>query len=108
TTVTYIVTDLYGLTDECTFDVWIKNTDDPRFNVICPATSDFSVPADLDECGTDVTIPGPQIDNFCVEVYSASYQINGGTAVPVTVPAPVAGVSQLPSFTQWFDAGDYI
>ncbi|WP_299584638.1 PKD-like domain-containing protein, partial [uncultured Sunxiuqinia sp.] len=47
TTVTYTLYDIAGNSAECAIRVWIKNIDDPRFEVICPdaAASTISVSA---------------------------------------------------------------
>jgi len=85
TYVEYTVTDVSGNTMSCTFEVWIKNIDTPRFTVTCPAipNKDIVVPAESGLCDAEVTVPAPVIDNFCNEVFTITYN---GTAVSTTLP----------------------
>ena len=85
TTVTYTVEDASGNTETCTFDVWIKNIDDPRFTVTCPTGAEhyIIVPAEPGLCDAEVTVPAPVIDNFCNEIFSITYN---GTAISTTLP----------------------
>jgi hypothetical protein len=103
TTVTYTVYDAAGNTSSCAIRVWIKNIDQPRFNISCPTGTDQNilVSADVDKCDKSVTFKAPLIDNFCVEIFSASYQIDAN--LPVLVP--VVAASQIPSITQRFTVG---
>jgi hypothetical protein len=105
TTVTYTVYDLAGNSATCAIRVWIKNIDDPHFSVICPSETSITVPVEPDVCAAEVTIPGPDIDNFCVEVFSATYQVDAEEPVSVSVPAPVSGISTLDDLVLTFDAG---
>jgi hypothetical protein len=93
THVTYTVTDVSGNSETCSFDVWIKNIDDPRFEVTCPegGNKDIVVPAETGECAADVTFNPPAIDNFCVEVFSVTLHIDGN---PVAVTLPLQPVTQ--------------
>ncbi|WP_163325912.1 PKD-like domain-containing protein, partial [Draconibacterium mangrovi] len=74
TTVTYTLYDIAGNSAECTIRIWIKNIDQPRFDVTCPdaTASDISVSAETDLCDAEVTVPAPVIDNFCVESFTVS------------------------------------
>ncbi|MCK3685486.1 HYR domain-containing protein, partial [Maribellus sp. YY47] len=94
---------------ECSFQVWIKNTVDPRFEVTCPdpTASTISVSAETDLCDAEVTVPAPVIDNLCVESFSVSYQIDGGTSVAVTPPAAVGTVVTLNALTERFEVGTH-
>jgi hypothetical protein len=108
TTVTYAAWDASGNSSvPCTHRVWIRNIDNPRFDVICQegVSKDIVVPAEAGLCDALVTVPGPEIDNFCVEVYSAIYKINAETPVSVVVPAPVAGISKLDPIVHRFRVG---
>gem|GEM_PF-2138405 len=108
TTVTYTSWDAYGNSSEpCSIRIWTKNIDDPHFNVICPTETSITVPAEDDLCSAEVTVPAPSIDNFCVEVYSATYQIDSEAPVSVTVPAPVSGISTLDDLVETFDVGTH-
>jgi hypothetical protein len=68
TTVTYLVTDVNGLTASCSFDVWIKNLDAPRLSTECP--DDVTQAVDEEECFATVTVPAPEIDNPCNEAFT--------------------------------------
>ncbi|MDP3913344.1 MAG: HYR domain-containing protein [Bacteroidota bacterium] len=105
TTVTYTVYDAAGNTATCAIRVWIKNIDQPRFAVTCPtlADKDIVVSAEVDKCDASVTFKAPVIDNFCIEVFSATYQIDANP--PVSVPVVVG--SPIPSITQRFTVGSH-
>ncbi|MCK3685487.1 PKD-like domain-containing protein, partial [Maribellus sp. YY47] len=109
TTVTYTVYDIAGNSAECSIRIWIKNTVDPRFEVTCPdpTASTISVSAETDLCDAEVTVPAPVIDNLCVESFSVSYQIDGGTSVAVTPPAAVGTVVTLNALTERFEVGTH-
>ncbi|WP_163326334.1 HYR domain-containing protein, partial [Draconibacterium mangrovi] len=109
TQVRYIVTDASGNQAECSFQVWIKNIADPQFTVTCPdnTASNISVSAETDLCDAEVTVPAPVIDNFCVESFTVSYQIDGGASVSVTPPAAVGTVTTLLPLTERFEVGPH-
>ena len=85
TQVTYTVTDVSTNTATCTFQVWIKNIDKPKFAVTCPTGSnqDIVVSAESGVCDASVTVSAPAVDNPCNEVFSVTY--NGSTVSP-TLP----------------------
>ena len=68
TNVTYIIFDASGLSDTCSFNVWIRNLIAPQFSVACPA--DITVDADSGECSAYVTVSSPVITNPCNEFYT--------------------------------------
>ncbi|WP_320111174.1 PKD-like domain-containing protein [Draconibacterium orientale] len=109
TTVTYTLYDIAGNSAECSIRIWIKNIDEPRFTVSCPdaTASDISVFAEADLCDAEVTVPAPVIDNFCVESFTVSYQIDGGTSVSVTPPPAVGTVTTLEELTERFEVGTH-
>jgi hypothetical protein len=69
TNVIYTVTDIQGLTDTCSFQVWIKNIVAPEFKITCP-DSTIVVDADAGECEADILVPSPAINNPCNETYT--------------------------------------
>ena len=70
TTVTYTITDVNGLTNTCSFTVWIKNLNAPQFSVDCSTATDVAANAAAGICEAPVTVPGPTINNPCNEVYT--------------------------------------
>nr|WP_321354186.1 HYR domain-containing protein [uncultured Draconibacterium sp.] len=71
TTVTYTIFDNAGLSDTCSFDVFIQNLDNPNFEVTCPDTVIEYVTAG--NCDAPVTVPSPTISNFCNELASMNH-----------------------------------
>ncbi|WP_319230934.1 HYR domain-containing protein [Draconibacterium orientale] len=77
TQIHYTVTDAAGLKAECTYTVWIKNLDAPKFQVDCDAAIDVSVTSEADQCGANVSPVPPGIINPCNEVYSITNSFTG-------------------------------
>ena len=70
TEIHYTVTDGAGLTDECTYTVWMKNPLGSQFDVDCDPAVDVNVFTDANKCDAYVTPTPPLIVNPCNEVYS--------------------------------------
>jgi hypothetical protein len=92
TQVTYIVTDASGNVASCSFQVWVKNTLNPQFEVNCLSGDDayISVPAESGGCDAEVAVPAPEIISVCFEAYTTTYQVNDDPVV--SVPYPGEGV----------------
>jgi len=72
TYVSYTVTDASGKTDNCNFQVWIKNLDVPQFVATCPIET-VTATTDPDRCDALVDVTPPTISNPCGELYSISH-----------------------------------
>lgn|GEM_PF-1558431 len=68
TRVLYTLTDAAGNWDTCSFQVWVKNLDEPQFKADCPI-SPVTIDAGPD-CDTFVTVPSPAITNPCNETFT--------------------------------------
>lgn len=82
TTVTYTSWDAAGNRSvPCSIRVWIKNIDQPRFTVTCPtgAEQNIIVSAEPGICEATVTVPAPEVDNFCNEIMNITYN---GLVIP--------------------------
>ncbi len=69
TTVHYTAIDGAGLTDTCSFTVWVKHLDVPIANITCPTDSVWQA-ADPDLCAANVILGAPVIIDPCNEIDS--------------------------------------
>lgn len=108
TIVTYTSWDAAGnASAPCSIRIWIKNLNDPQFDVTCPNQTSITQDADDGSCFTEVTIPGPSINNVCAEEYSASYQIDLEDPVAISLPTTIAGSTTLDDLTEILEVGTH-
>ncbi len=87
-TVTYIVTDKSGNSDECTFTVEVLDTQDPT--ITCPGDI-AGLEAELDECFKNYTLPLPlAIDDNCA-VAKVEFTVTDPGAGAATSPVVLTG-----------------
>jgi large repetitive protein len=87
TTITYLVTDLSGNTETCSFDIVITDDEDPTIDC-----SDVTQTADPGVCEAVVTIPVPVTADNCA-VLSFSNDFTGTTNASATYPVGTTTVT---------------
>ncbi|PKP49488.1 MAG: hypothetical protein CVT94_04800, partial [Bacteroidetes bacterium HGW-Bacteroidetes-11] len=88
TTITWIVTDIHGLTAECTMTVTVTDNEAPA--IICP--ENVAVNTDPGVCEAYVTVPQPEVSDNCgIESVVNSY--NGSADASGVYPVGVTNIS---------------
>ncbi len=89
TTMTYIVVDQSGLSDTCTFNVIVTDTEDP---VMTNAPGDITVYATQSSCAIQVTWSDPIITDNCGIATTTSSHVNGSVFTPDSTEVTITSV----------------
>ena len=96
-TITYTVTDGFGLTDTSTLDITVTPVNDPP--VATPSTSsgdeDTNIPVDLTGTDVDGTVDFVTVTTLPPATQGVLYMPNGTTPVVAGTPIPVADAANL-------------